>query len=93
MDKSFKDNGSLFGFLQKPSLFQSSSNNNANRRRSRSRSRSKDSRVSDKFSNINTLDDRTMDSASKIQQRGQKFNYQYVNGPQNRGPQPRAAFK
>ena len=70
MDKNVKDNGSLFGFLSKPSLFQSSSNNNVNRRRSRSRSRSKDSRVSDKFSNINAFEDRSMASASKIQQKG-----------------------
>ncbi len=81
-----KNNNGLFGFLQKPSLFQASPNTNASRKRSRSRSRSKDSRISDKLSNINALDQRSIDSGSKLQLKGQKFNYQYANVPNNRGP-------
>lgn len=80
---SRNDNTNLLGFLEKPSLFQTWNPKNPNRRRSRSRSRSKDSRVSDKFSNINGFDDKSIDSASKIQQRGDKSNYQYT---QNRAP-------
>lgn len=63
-------NNGLFGFLNKPSLFQNSPINNSSRRRSRSRSRSKDSRVSDKLSNINALEEKSMESSSKVQQRG-----------------------
>lgn len=57
---STNNDSSLLGFLQKKSLF-SSSPNKGGRRRSRSKSR--DSRNYDKKSNVNSLEERSLEES------------------------------